>query len=150
MENSQIIWKHKRDPEFINSMLKNTSVEALGIVITEIGDDFLIGRMPVDQRTIQPHGILHGGATVHLAETLGSVASTMCIDNPLTKQPVGVEINANHLKTVRKGGMVEGIVRPIRIGKRMHIWEIKVYNDQKVLICISRFTVMIVDKSMGF
>jgi 1,4-dihydroxy-2-naphthoyl-CoA hydrolase len=150
IQDSLPIWKHKRDPEFINSMLKNTSVEVLGIIITEIGDDFLVGRMPVDHRTIQPHGILHGGATVHLAETLGSVASTMCIDNPLTTQPVGVEINANHLKTVHKGDTVEGIVRPIRIGKRMHIWEIKVYNGQKILICISRFSVMIVDKSMGF
>jgi 1,4-dihydroxy-2-naphthoyl-CoA hydrolase len=148
MENS--IWKQVWTTDFLQKIIVNTSVEVLGITFTEIGPDFLKATMPVDQRTIQPYGILHGGATVHLAETLGSVASSMCLEDPLKNQPVGVEINANHLKMVPQGETVTGIVKPIRIGKRLHVWEISVFNSQDALICVSRFTVMIVDKGLGF
>jgi len=85
-----------------------------------------------------------------LAETLGSVASSMCLEDPLKNQPVGVEINANHLKMVPQGETVTGIVKPTRIGKRLHVWEISVFNSQDALICVSRFTVMIVDKELRF
>ena len=148
MENS--IWKQAWTIDFLQKITVNTSVEVLGIIFTEIGPDFLKATMPVDQRTIQPYGILHGGATVHLAETLGSVASSMCLEDPLKNQPVGVEINANHLKMVPQGETVTGIVKPTRIGKRLHVWEISVFNSQDALICVSRFTVMIVDKELRF
>lgn len=148
MENS--IWKQAWTIDFLQKITVNTSVEMLGITFTEIGPDFLKATMPVDQRTIQPYGILHGGATVHLAETLGSVASSMCLEDPLKNQPVGVEINANHLKMVPQGETVTGIVKPIRIGKRLHVWEISVFNSQDAFICVSRFTVMIVDKELRF
>ena len=144
------IWKQEWPLDFLQQITKGTSVEALGIRFTEIGDDYLKAKMPIDERTIQPFGILHGGATVHLAETLGSVASSMCLADPLTTQPVGVEINANHLKKVLKGDMVEGIARPIRIGKRLHVWQIEVFNSRGDLVCLSRFTVMVVDKGLGF
>ena len=119
-------------------------VEALGIEFLEIGDDFISARMPVDHRTHQPMGILHGGASVALAETLGSVASTLLID--LNRYNcVGIEINANHLKTVRNG-YVTGKATPIHIGKKTHIWEIKINNESNDLVCISRLTAMIIER----
>ena len=119
-------------------------VEALGIEFLEIGDDFISARMPVDHRTHQPMGILHGGASVALAETLGSVASTLLID--LNRYNcVGIEINANHLKTARNG-YVTGKATPIHIGKKTHIWEIKINNESNDLVCISRLTAMIIER----
>ena len=119
-------------------------VEALGIEFLEIGDDFISARMPVDHRTHQPMGILHGGASVALAETLGSVASTLLID--LSRYNcVGIEINANHLKTARNG-YVTGKATPIHIGKKTHIWEIKINNESNDLVCISRLTAMIIER----
>lgn len=116
----------------------------LGIVFTEIGDDHLTATMPVDERTKQPMGLLHGGANVVLAETLGSVASSLTID--LSKQIcVGLEINANHLKGV-KSGSVTGITKPIHLGKSTQVWEIKIINEQGQLCCISRITMAILDK----
>ena len=116
----------------------------LGIVFTEIGSDHLTATMPVDERTKQPMGLLHGGANVVLAETLGSVAASLTID--LTKQIcVGLEINANHLKGV-KSGIVTGITRPIHLGKSTQVWEIKITNEQGQLCCISRITMAILDK----
>ena len=123
---------------------KNNMVTHLGIEFTEIGKDFLCGKMPVDQRTIQPMGILHGGASVVLAETLGSVASVCCVD--ITKQyVVGLEINANHIKSVRAGNWVYGKATAIHIGRKTHIWEIRITNEENKLICISRITMAIMD-----
>lgn len=119
-------------------------VEALGIEFLELGDDFISARMPVDRRTHQPMGILHGGASVALAETLGSVASTFLIDLDRFNC-VGIEINANHLKTARNG-FVTGKATPIHIGKKTHIWEIKISNENNDLVCISRLTVMIIKR----
>lgn len=115
----------------------------LGIEFLELGEDYILAKMPVDHRTKQPFGLLHGGASVVLAETLGSVASVLLI-NDLSKQAaVGLEVNANHLRGVRSG-WVYGKVCPVHIGRKTHIWEIKITDEQEKLVCISRLTVMIV------
>lgn len=117
--------------------------ERLGIEFTAIGEDFLEARMPVDARTHQPLGMLHGGASVALAETMGSVAAICCLDG--TKQfCVGLEINANHIRSVRNG-FVKGIARPFHIGKTTQVWEIRIINDKEELICISRITLAVLD-----
>jgi len=132
-------------PELLQKMGKNTMVEHLGIEFTGCGKDFIAARMPVDHRTHQPMGLLHGGASVALAETLGSVASAMLID--LQKQNcVGIEINANHLKSARNG-YVYGKATPIHIGRKTHVWDIRIINESGDLICISRLTVAIIDKA---
>lgn len=128
----------------INAWGKNTMTDFLDIQFTHIGSDFLEATMPVDDRTKQPLGLLHGGANVVLAETLGSVASTLTVDT--TKQYcVGLEINANHLKSVREG-FVKGITKPIHIGKKTQVWEIKIYTESDDLTCISRITMAVIDK----
>ncbi len=119
-------------------------VTHLGIEFTGIGDDFLEATMPVDHRTIQPMGMLHGGANVALAETLGSLAASLTV-NPEKQTVVGLEINANHLKSVRSG-KVRGIAKPIHIGKSTQVWEIKIFNAAEQLCCISRLTMAILDK----
>jgi len=123
----------------------NTLGENLGIEFTEIGEDFIIAKMPVDHRTVQPFRLLHGGASVALAETLGSVASQLCIEDFGKKMAVGVEINANHLRPATKG-FVFGKVTPIRVGRSMHIWNIEIKDERGKLVCISRLTVAVVDK----
>ncbi len=128
----------------INKLSEGCMVGYLGIEITEIGNDFLIGKMPVDHRTKQPFGLLHGGASVVLAETLGSIASAGIAD-PTKQQAVGLEINANHIKSAYSG-YVTGVAKPVHIGKRTHIWEIKISNEKNELVCISRFTAYIIDK----
>lgn len=120
---------------------KNTLGEHIGIEFIELGDNYLIARMPVDQRTHQPYGLLHGGASVALAETLGSVGAALVIDHSKFLA-LGVEINANHLKSARSG-FVYGKATPIHIGGTIHVWEIKISDDQQQLICISRITVAI-------
>jgi len=130
--------------EGLNEFSKKSMVGHIGIEITEIGDDFIKAKMPVDHRTIQPMGLLHGGASVVLAETLGSIGSTMLTD--INKQScVGLEINANHIKSAKEG-FVYGTAKPIHIGKRTHVWEIKVSNDNNDLVCISRITIAIIDR----
>ena len=131
----------------INQMGQNTLVEHLGIVITEVGSDYLVGKMPVDNRTQQPLGLLHGGASVVLAETLGSIGATLTVDRA-TQYCVGLEINANHVKSAREG-FVYGVSKPIHIGKRTQIWEIKITNEQEELVCISRITMAVIDKKKG-
>lgn len=116
----------------------------LDIIFTEAGEDFLKARMPVDERTHQPLGILHGGASVVLAETLGSVASNLVIDDAKFTG-VGLEVNANHLRPV-KSGFVEGVCKPLHIGAKTHVWEIKIFNEQGKMNCISRLTVSIIPK----
>lgn len=128
----------------VNAWGKNTMTDFLDISFTQIGPDFLEATMPVDNRTKQPLGLLHGGANVVLAETLGSVAATLSVDT--TKQYcVGLEINANHLKSVRDG-FVKGITKPIHIGKKTQVWEIKIYTEAGDLTCISRITMAVIDK----
>lgn len=120
---------------------KNTLGEHLGIEFIEIGSNYLKATMPVDKRTHQPYGLLHGGASVALAETLGSVGSALII-NPEKNMCVGLEINANHIRGV-KSGLVTGVAMPIHIGASTHVWEIKIYDEREKLVCISRLTVAI-------
>ena len=117
----------------------------LGIEFTEIGPDFLRARMPVDERTRQPYGILHGGASVALAETLGSTAAGLVVD-PDKYRVVGQEINANHVRAV-SNGFVIGTARPHHVGKRSHVWEIRITDEQERLVCISRLTMFVLEKS---
>jgi 1,4-dihydroxy-2-naphthoyl-CoA hydrolase len=130
--------------EVLNKLSANTMVGHLGITYTAIGTDYLEATMPVDHRTHQPLGLLHGGASVTLAETLGSVAAMCCLDTNL-QYPVGLEINANHIKSVREGYVI-GTVHPIHVGKKTHVWEIKITNEKHELVCISRITIAIIDK----
>ncbi|MBL4658645.1 MAG: hotdog fold thioesterase [Flavobacteriales bacterium] len=118
-------------------------LEVLGIEVLEIGDDFVKGKMPVDHRTHQPHGILHGGASVVLAESLGSIASNLVVDS--SKQyAVGLDVNANHLRPVSEG-YVYGISRPIHIGRKSHVWSIEITNEEGKMVCISRLTMAVID-----
>ncbi len=128
----------------LNRFAAQTLQGHLGIQITEVGPEHIIGTMPVDQRTVQPFGLLHGGASVALAETLGSIASTLAID--LSRQTaVGLSINANHIRAVRSG-TVTGTARPVHLGRRTHVWEIRIVDEEEHLVCISRLTMMIVDR----
>lgn len=139
-----MIWTQKPTLELLKKISLNTMVEHLGMEFTEIGDDYMIAKMPVDHRTKQPAGLLHGGAFVSLAETMGSVASVFCLSVD-TKMPVGIEINANHLKSATSG-YVWGKVTPIRVGQSLHVWNIEIHNDKKETVCVSRLTVMVVDR----
>jgi 1,4-dihydroxy-2-naphthoyl-CoA hydrolase len=131
------------DLESLNAFGKNTLPGHIGIEFTELGDDFIIARMPVDSRTHQPFGILHGGASVVLAETIGSLASMLCLQNPEQQKAVGLEINANHLRAV-KTGWVYGKVTPIHVGAKTHVWDIKITNEENKPVCICRLTTMII------
>ena len=128
----------------LNQFGKDTMTDFLGIKFTQIGEDFLEATMPVDHRTKQPLGLLHGGANVVLAETMGSVAATLTVDEK-KQYCVGLEINANHLKSVKEG-FVKGITKPIHIGKKTQVWEIKIYTESGELSCISRITMAVIDK----
>lgn len=139
-----MIFKPNISLEILNSWGENTMTDFLDIKFTKIGDDYLEATMPVTSKTKQPLGLLHGGANVVLAETLGSVAATLTIDE--SKQYcVGLEINANHLKSI-KDGIVTGITKPVHIGKKTQVWEIKIYSEHGALSCISRITMAIIDK----
>jgi len=127
--------------EKINQMSMGTMLEYLNIKISKVGEDFLEGTMPVDHRTIQPHGLLHGGASCVLAETLGSLSSNFCL-NPKTQYAVGLSINANHIRSTKEG-IVLGRATPIHLGKTTHVWEIKLMDQTDHLICISRLTMAI-------
>lgn len=136
-----MIWKVIPDLAVINSVNANTMVEHLGIEITEIGEDFIKAKMPVDHRTKQPMGLLHGGASVVLSESIGSVASWLVAGQD-SKAIVGIEVNANHLKSA-SNGFVHSITRPIRLGRTIHVWNTEIRNEQDELVCISRLTVMV-------
>lgn len=124
-----------------------TLVAHLGIKFIEIGENFISATMPVDERTVQPFGILHGGASVVLAETLGSIASAILIDQK-KYAAVGLEINANHIRAVKSGEMVTGTARPVHIGRKTHIWQIEIMNKDDKLVCTSRLTIAILDKNL--
>lgn len=140
-----MIWKQSFNIPAIQQFSQNTLSDHLGIEYTEIGDDYIIAKMPVDHRTVQPFRILHGGASVALAETLGSVASFFCIEDNAQHTTVGVEINANHLKPV-SGGYVYGKVSPLRIGRKIQVWNIDIRDEEGNLICVSRLTIMVVER----
>jgi len=138
-----MLWKTSLDLEVVNDLMKGTLGETLGIKFTEFGDDYIVATMPVDERTVQPFGSLHGGASVALAETIGSYASNLCVDVSKHKC-VGLDINANHIKAVKQPSIVKGIGKPLHIGRKTHVWEIKIYNETDELVCISRLTVAII------
>ena len=130
--------------EDLNKMNKNTMMEHLGIEFTGLGIDYVTAKMPVDHRHHQPYGLLHGGASVVLAETLGSVAAHNSVDTS-KYFCVGLEINANHLKSVKEG-FVFGRTAPIHIGKSTQVWEIKITNEKDQLVCVSRITMAVLEK----
>ena len=142
---STLIWHKEPNLAEINTLNKNTLGQNLGIEFTEFGTDYLIATMPVDERTKQPFGLLHGGANVALAETLGSVASLLVVNSDVFIG-VGVEINANHIKAVFSG-KVKGVCVPLNITGKNHVWDIKIYNDANELTCVSRFTCTIIPKN---
>jgi 1,4-dihydroxy-2-naphthoyl-CoA hydrolase len=122
----------------------NTMSEHLGIEWLEVGDNFIKATMPVDHRTRQPYGLLHGGASCVLAETIGSIASAMVIDHNRF-QCVGLEINANHVRSATDG-LVTGVASPLHLGKSTHVWDIRIYNEAGKMICVSRLTVAVIEK----
>jgi 1,4-dihydroxy-2-naphthoyl-CoA hydrolase len=139
------IWYHHAlELGQLQSFGNNTMGGHLGIEFTEIGENFLKAKMPVDHRTHQPYGMLHGGASAALAETLGSVGSA-CVINPDEFICVGLEINANHIRGVR-AGHVYGTATPLHLGQTTHVWDIRILDDQDKLVCVSRLTVAILKK----
>jgi 1,4-dihydroxy-2-naphthoyl-CoA hydrolase len=138
------IWRDLKTLHELNSQ-PNTLNSHLDIKIIEIGADFLRGTMPVDARTVQPYGLLHGGASVALAETLGSTAASMCVDPGYNV--VGQEINANHVRSAR-GGLVTGTTRPAHIGARTHVWTIEIADAAGKLLCISRLTIAVIKRGV--
>ncbi len=138
------IWLHTTSLEHLNAATVGTMMRPLGIVFTELGPNFLRAAMPVDERTRQPFGLLHGGASVTLAETLGSTGANLCVDAERFLC-VGQEINANHLRSA-KSGRVIGTARPVHIGGRSHVWSIEIVNEAGALICISRLTMAVIER----
>ena len=140
------IWfKKELSIEELTALCDQTIAELLDLKFIETGSNFIKATMPVDHRTHQPYGLLHGGASCVLAETLGSIASGHVID-PEKFICVGIEINANHIRSVRSG-LVTGITTPIHIGNSTHVWDIKIYDEREKLVCISRLTVAILKKT---
>ena len=131
-------FRHRPSLAELNARTPGTAVSNLGIVFTELGEDYLRGTMPVDQRTKQPYGLLHGGSSVLLAETLGSMAANLCID-PAEGQAVGLEINANHLRAMTEG-TVTGTARPVHVGRSTQVWDIRIEDEQGRAVCVSRLT----------
>jgi len=139
------IWFQKVSIHDLNKLSEKTMVSHLGIEFTEIGDDYIRATMPVDYYTQQPDRLLHGGASVALAETLGSIAANLCIDRN-KKVCVGLDINANHVRPCRSGSVV-GTTTPIHIGASTQLWEIKITNEKNSLVCIARLTIAVLDKT---
>ncbi|TNE80504.1 MAG: hotdog fold thioesterase [Gammaproteobacteria bacterium] len=135
------IWTRTPQLEQLAESSRNTAVSHMGIEYVEIGDDYVKGRMPVDERTVQPFGILHGGASVVLAETLGSMAANCCLKDPNTVA-VGLDINANHIRPISKG-WVYGTAKAIHIGSATQVWEIRLENEEGKTTCISRLTMAV-------
>ena len=135
-----MFWKNNFSLDQLNQMSAGTLNETLGILMTEIGEDYLVAKMPVDARHHQPAGLLHGGANVVLAETLGSVAAYLATESPQSKKIVGIEINANHLKGVRSG-FVTGKATAVKVGRTIHVWQIEIRDETGELTCTSRITV---------
>ncbi|WP_334193096.1 hotdog fold thioesterase [Pararhodobacter sp.] len=144
---TESIWKTPFTVEMANAYGQGTANAHLGIEVLEKGPDYLTGRMPVDARTKQPAGILHGGASVLLAETLASWAGAFCVD-VARESVVGQEINANHLRPAT-GGWVTGTTRPVHIGRRSQVWETRIVDENDKLVCISRMTLAVIDRPVS-
>ncbi len=141
-----MIWKREPELETLRQLAKNTLLENLGIILEEVGPDFLSARMPVDHRTVQPFRILHGGASVALAESLGSFASTLTLEDLDKQTAVGVEINASHLRSVPEGSTVTGRASPVSLGRSIQVWQIDITDDKGRLVCVSRLTMAVVER----
>lgn len=128
----------------LRQFIEVNMLKHLDIKVEPLEDDAFIGTMPVDNRTMQPMGLLHGGASCVLAESLGSIGSYLCID-PDKHNVVGLEINANHIRSVT-GGRVKGICKPLNLGRSIHLWEIRIYDEEENLVCVSRMTNAVLDK----
>lgn len=139
------IWKQHLSVEDLNTRAIGSMLEHIGIRFTDVGDDYLSGTMPVDGRTVQPHGLLHGGASVVLAETLGSTAAMLCLDTERSVC-VGVEINANHVRAVTRG-TVTGTARPVHVGRQIHVWAVEIRDDTDRLTAVSRLTVAVLERN---
>lgn len=137
------LFRPDTDLTALNALSRGTAMEPLGIVFTELGPDYLRATMPVDARTRQPYGLLHGGASVLLAETLGSSAGGLCVADG--QGVVGIEINANHVRGVREGS-VTGTARALHVGARTQVWEIRIEDERGRLVCISRLTLAVIDR----
>lgn len=143
------IWFNKEvSIDDIKPLGKETMGEYVGIEWTEIGDNYIKAKMPVDHRTQQPYGLLHGGASCVLAETIGSIASAMVVDHSQFVC-VGMEINANHVRSAREG-YVTGIAMPLHLGANTHVWDIRIYDDIQKLVCVSRLTVAVIPRKESF
>ena len=143
-----VIWhNHSLNLDDLTRLGAGTMAEHLGIEWVEVGGDFLRARMPVDHRTNQPYGLLHGGASVVLAETLGSVGAAMSVDTSKF-MAVGVEVNANHIRSARDGFVI-GTAKPLHRGASTHVWEIRIVDEKHKLVCISRLTVAILKRTDG-
>ncbi|MFT4249143.1 MAG: hotdog fold thioesterase [Pseudomonas sp.] len=140
-------FRERVDIDALNRLSRDTLIEHLGIVFTEAGEDWLRATMPVDARTRQPYGLLHGGASVVLAETLGSSAGNLCVD-PSTQLCVGLEINANHLRAATRG-LVTGIARAVHVGRSTQVWDIAIEDEAGRRTCVSRLTLAVVARSQS-
>ncbi len=139
------IWFAPITLDHLRKRSANTLLTHLGIEYVEVGDDFITATMPVDHRTRQPLGLLHGGASCVLSESLGSVAASAVI-NPATHFIVGLEINANHVRSAKDGETVLGVCKPLHLGRSTQVWETKIYNELEKLVCVSRLTISILNK----
>lgn len=135
-------FRHRPSVEELNRLAANTVIGGLGIVVTEQGEDYLRGTMPVDERTLQPYGLLHGGSSAVLAETLASHAANLCLEEPGRQQAVGVELNCNHVRAARSG-IVTGTARPLHVGRSTQVWDIRIEDEQGRLVCASRLTLAV-------
>jgi 1,4-dihydroxy-2-naphthoyl-CoA hydrolase len=143
------IWFNKElSLEDIKPLGKGTMGEYIGIEWMELGENFIRARMPVDHRTRQPYGLLHGGASCVLSETIGSVASAMVVDHS-KYICVGMEINANHVRSAREG-FVTGIATPLHLGSNTHVWDVRIYDELEKLVCVSRLTVAVIPRKESF
>ena len=139
-----MLFRHPVSIDALNALSRGTIMERIGIVFTAAGEDWLQATMPVDEGTRQPYGLLHGGASVVLAETLGSSAGNLCVETG-TQVCVGLEINANHVRA-KRDGMVTGTTRPLHLGATTQLWQIEIHDERQRLICTSRITLAVLKK----
>jgi len=137
------IWTMRPTLELINGFAEGNMAGYLGIEFTEVGDDFLAARMPVDERTRQPFGLLHGGASATLAETVGSIAGAFCVDVE-KKRVVGLELNCNHIRSLTEG-TIFCTARPLHLGSLTQVWDLRILSDQDKLVCAARLTLAVLD-----
>lgn len=145
MTESKKIWKQVVNLERMNQFSANTMVDHIGIEFTEIGDDYMIAKMPVDHRTVQPMRLLHGGASAALAETLGSTAGMMTVDSE-TQHVVGIELNCSHVRGGKEGEYVFAKAYPIKLGRTIQVWQIDIKNEDNKLVCVSRLTLALIKR----